>query len=337
MKSGGSMATIQKVADDSGFSIATVSRVLNNDPSLSVTDETRTKVYESALKVGYQKKVLQPLIKDVAFLYWMSEREELEDVYFRGMRLELAKQAMENNIELKTYTIDEGIEKIPKSIRGFIAVGAFTEKELVYLRDITDNGVFLDTSPDMSHYDSVRPDLYEITEKAVDFFLSKGHQDIGFIGGTFHDRNNDTEKMDIREKKFRNYMLEKNLLKENFIFVKRGFSFNTGVELMEEAISSLGDQLPTAFLIAADPIAIGCLQVINEKEISIPNRVSIISINDLNMTKYLSPPLTTFHIDMKELVKNAIQMLKEQILDNRTVRKKLFIESELVVRKSTKE
>lgn len=331
------MATIKKVADESGFSIATVSRVLNSDPNLSVTEETRTKIYEAALKVGYQKKVLKPLIKNVAFLYWMSEKEELEDVYFREMRLELANQAKEHNIEIKMYTIDEGIEKIPSSINGFIAVGAFTVEELAYLHRITENGVFLDSSPDTSHYDSVRPDLFEITEKAIDFFVSKGHHDIGFIGGTFHDRNNDTEKMDVREKQFRSYMMEKGLLNERFIFVKRGFTFNTGVELMDEAISTLGDQLPTAFLIAADPIAIGCLQVINEKEISIPNRVSIISINDLNMTKYLSPPLTTFHIDMKELVKNALQLLKEQILENRTVRKKLFIEAELVIRKSTNE
>ncbi|HJB22826.1 MAG TPA: LacI family DNA-binding transcriptional regulator, partial [Candidatus Jeotgalibaca pullicola] len=329
------MATIHDVAKDSGYSIATVSRVLNNDPSLSVTEETRSKIHDSALKVGYQKKVLKPLIKNVAFLYWITEKDELKDVYFRGMRLELEKQALENNIELKMYTMEEGIEKVPTTIRGFIAVGAFTKKELTHLHTITENGVFLDTSPDSIYYDSVRPDLDEMTETAINFFTSKGHKNIGFIGGTFHDRNDDTEKMDFRERQFRFYMNEIGLLKEEYIFVQRGFSFNTGIELMEKAINTLGDQLPSAFFIAADPIAIGCLQVLNEKGILIPNQVSIISINNLNMTKYLSPPLTTFDIDMKEMVKNGIQMLKEQILENRKVRKKLFIEAELIKRKTT--
>ena len=77
------------------------------------------------------------------------------------------------------------------------------------------------------------------------------------------------------------------------------------------------------------------IPVFLQRNIPIPNRVSLISVNNLNMTKYLSPPLTTFDIDMKEIVKNGLQMLKEQILEKRQVRKKLFIEAELIVRKTT--
>src|SRR5699024_6266119 len=206
--------------------------------------------------------------------------------------------------EMRMYTMEDGVESLPKSTKGFVAVGAFTQKEIAHLQSVTQNGVFLDSSPAASSFDSVRPDLDEMTQTAIQFFREKGHKNIGFIGGTFHDRNDDTEKMDFRERQFRFYMNEIGLLKEEYIFVQRGFSFNTGIELMEKAINTLGDQLPSAFFIAADPIAIGCLQVLNEKGILIPNQVSIISINNLNMTKYLSPPLTTFDIDMKEMVKN---------------------------------
>lgn len=329
------MPTIHQVAKESGFSITTVSRVLNNDPTLSVTPETRESIYAAAVKLGYQKKSLNPLIKNVAFLYWLTEQEELEDIYFRNMRREIRKQAELHNIEIKTYKREEGIEKIPDNINGFIAVGNFTRNELEHLHQLTLNGVFLDSSPDSKFYDSVRPDLYESTEMAIDYFIEKGHTKIGFIGGTFHDRNTRTEKMDLREKQFRQYLLEKELLHEKYIFVKPGFSFQAGLDLMEKAIDTLGDDLPTAFYVAADPIAIGCLQVLNEKGIAVPSRVSIISINNINVTKYLSPPLTTFHIDMKEMVKNAVKMLVEQIVEKRKVRKKLFIEAELVLRKST--
>jgi LacI family transcriptional regulator len=63
--------------------------------------------------------------------------------------------------------------------------------------------------------------------------------------------------------------------------------------------------------------------------------VSIVSINDISLAKFVTPPLTTFHINMEALVSNAMKLLVEQIIENRTYRKKLFIESDLVVRKTT--
>ncbi|MEH7093738.1 LacI family DNA-binding transcriptional regulator [Neobacillus vireti] len=329
------MATIKDIAEESGFSISTVSRVLNNDQSLSVPDETREKIYEIAEKLNYRKKTVRLLVKNIAFLYWLTDIEELEDVYFKTMRIEIEKWASKYNIELTTYKISDGIEKIPDTIEGFIAVGMFSDKELAYLRKITTKGVFLDTTPDPNHYDSVRPDLVQMTRRTVDFLIEKGHSDIGLIGGTYHNPNTDLDEMDIREQTFRSYMAEKGLLKEQFIFCQRGFSVETGYRMMTDAIKKLGDGLPTAFFIAADPIAVGCLQALNEHGIAIPNRVSIISINNISVAKYVSPPLTTFHIDLKEICKNAIELLLEQVLEKRKIVKTLYLGSELIVRKST--
>src|SRR5699024_6675060 len=183
--------------------------------------------------------------------------------------------------------------------------------------------------------DSVRPDLYQVTDQALDFFIENGHKKIGFIGGTFVDRNTDRDLMDMREKRFRKHLTDWGLLDERFIYTKRGFTFNTGVEMMEKAIKDLGEDLPTAFLIAADPIAIGCMQVLNKRGIYVPSRVSIISINDISVSKYVSPPLTTFRIDMQSLVSNAIEILVETIIGRSDYRMKLFIESKMVIRKIT--
>lgn len=78
----------------------------------------------------------------------------------------------------------------------------------------------------------------------------------------------------------------------------------------------------------------GCLQALNEKGIAIPNRVSIVSINNISFAKYVSPPLTTFHIDIHELCKNAVQLLLEQVQDKRRTVKTLYVGAELIVRKS---
>lgn len=329
------MATIKDIAEKSGYSTSTVSRVLNNDQSLSVSDETREKIYEAAEQLNYRRKTVRLLVKNIAFLYWLTDNEELEDVYFKTMRIELEKMARLYNVELITYKISDGIHQIPDHIEGFIAVGTFSEKELAYLRSITSNGVFLDTSPDPNHFDSVRPDLPQMTRRTIDFLLEKGHTDIGFIGGTYHNPNTDEDELDLRERVFRRYMVKKGLLNEQYIFHRRGFSVDTGYMLMKDAIEQLGDQLPSAFFIAADPIAVGCLQALNEHGIAIPNRVSIISINNISVAKYVSPPLTTFHIDMKEICKNGIQLLLEQVVEKRKLVKTLFIGSELIVRKST--
>lgn len=329
------MATIKDVAEMSGYSISTVSRVLNNDQNLSVTEETREKIYEVADKLNYRKKTVRALVKNIAFLYWLTDKEELEDVYFKTMRLEIEKLAKAFNVELTTYKISDGIEKIPDSIEGFIAVGTFSNEELAFLRKKTTNGVFIDSTPDPNHFDSVRPDLAQMTKQAIDFLIMKGHQQIGLIGGTYHNPNTDMDEMDIRERTFRQYLDEKQRLKEAFIFCRRGFSVDNGYHLMKQAIETLGDDLPTAFFVAGDPIAVGCLQALNEEGIVIPNRVSIISINNISIAKYVSPPLTTFHIDIEELCNNAIKLLLERLVDKRKSVKTLYIGAELIIRKST--
>jgi LacI family transcriptional regulator len=329
------MATIKDIAEKAGYSISTVSRVLNNDQSLSVSDETRDKIYEIAEQLNYKKKTVRLQVKNIAFLYWLTDKEELEDVYFKSMRVEIEKLARLYNIDLITYKISEGIKQIPDSIEGFIAVGSFSNKELAYLRGITSNGVFIDTTPDPKHYDSVRPDLMEITRSTIDFLTEKGHSEIGLIGGTYHNPNTNLDEMDIREKAFRSYMEEKGILKDQYIFSQRGFSVENGYKLMSNAIQKLGENLPTAFFVAADPIAVGCLQALNEFGIAIPSRVSIVSINNISVTKYVSPPLTTFHIETRELCKNAIELLLERVIEKRKTVKTLYLGSELIVRKST--
>lgn len=329
------MATIKDIGEKTGFSISTVSRVLSNDQSLSVPEETREKIFDAAEQLNYRKKTVKSLVKNIAFLYWLTEREELEDVYFKTMRIEIEKMAKLSNVELTTYKIDGGISQIPDNIEGFIAVGTFSDKEIAHLRNLTPHGVFIDSTPDPEHFDSVKPDLAQITRKTIDFLIEKGHQNIGFIGGTYHNPNTDGDEMDIREQTFREHMERKGLLQDRFVYCHRGFSVDNGYQLMTKAIEELGDQLPTAFFIAADPIAVGCLQALNEQGIQIPKRVSVVSINNISIAKYISPPLTTFHIDMAEICKNAISLLLEQLLEKRKCTKTLYLGASMIVRKST--
>ena len=328
------MITIKEIAQQAGFSTSTVSRLLSNDPSLSVSPETKQKILNTALSLGYERKYIKTIIEKIALLFWITEIEELEDIYFKDMRLKIEKYANENNMELVTIKKESGISKIPKDINGFIAIGSFSEKEISRLLKITKNGVFIDSNPAPDYYDSVQPNTPLITQKAIDYFIKSSHRNIGFIGGTFHNPNTDLEEKDIREVAFRYYMQKLGYLNEDNIFIEQNFSVDSGYKSAKKAIENLKDKLPTAFFVASDPIAIGVLQALNEYNIPVPSRVSVISINNIDVSKYVSPPLSTFNIDINELCKTAINLLSERIIEDRKLQKTIYLNCELVVRKS---
>lgn len=328
------MVTIKEIAQKSGFSTSTVSRLLNNDASLSVSPKTKSKILNTALSLGYERKYIKTIIEKIALLFWITDTEELEDVYFKEMRLQIEKYAHEKNMELIIIKKQDGIDKIPKDISGFIAIGGFSTNEILELNKITKNGVFIDSNPTPDLYDSVQPNTSRITDKALDYFINAGHTNIGFIGGTYLNHDTNVHEKDIREIAFRTYLSNKNLLNEDNIFIDKKFSVETGYKMTKKAINTLKDNLPTAFFIASDAIAIGVLQALNEHNISIPQRVSVISINNIDISKYVSPPLSTFHIDIPELCKTSISLLSEQIIDGRTIKKTVLLNSELIIRKS---
>lgn len=328
------MITIKEIAQQAGFSPSTVSRLLSNDPSLSVSLETKQKILSTALSLGYERKYIKTIIEKIALLFWITAVEELEDIYFRDMRLKIEKYANENNMELVIIKKEDGINKIPKDINGFIAIGGFSEKEISRLLKITKNGVFIDSNPAPDYYDSVQPNTPLITKKAIDYFIKNGHRNIGFIGGTFHNPNTGLEEKDIREVAFRYYTQEIGYFNEDNIFVEPHFSVDNGYKSAKKAIEKLKDNLPTAFFVASDPIAIGVLQALNEYNIPVPSRVSIISINNIDVAKYVSPPLSTFNIDINELCKTAINLLSERIIEERKLQKTIYLNCELIIRKS---
>ena len=74
---------------------------------------------------------------------------------------------------------------------------------------------------------------------------------------------------------------------------------------------------------------------LNEHHIRIPQDVSVLSINNISVANYVSPPLSTYAIDMKELCHTAVSLLLEQLIDKRVITKKVLLNAFLIERKST--
>lgn len=326
------MATIKEIAEIVGVSSAAVSRVLNYDEGISVSEETREAIFATAEKIGYKKKVIYPKIENVALLYFTDNEDELEDVFYRGVREEVIKQAKKMNIRLQIYDRRDGMSVIPRDLNAFIAVGWLTRKEINQLYKICPRGVFIGTSPDEKLFDAVRPNMDSFVTQMVDYFVEKGHKKIGFIGGS--DRNIDTGKpsMDIREWSFRQSVAYYHCLEEEYILISEKFTVDEGYRMGKELLKK--SSLPTALCIASDTLAVGVLQALNEKGIQVSEQMALFSINDVNIAKYLSPPLTTIHIDIPCICETALDLLRNRVLYGGKVTKLIFVNGIPIFRKS---
>ena len=329
------MATIKDIAQKAGVSISTVSRVLNYDPTLSVTEETRRKIFEAAEQLSYKKKVVKrpESTPKIALVNWYTETEELSDFYNLSIRYGVENRCKTLGVDVVKYFYNEMEGLQAGSLDGIIAVGKFSPYQIRLFKGITENIVFVDYSPEVEDYDSVVVDFEKATKKVIDHFLEKGHQNIGFIGGRELFRDQSAVIVDIREKTFRNYMKEKNLLNEKTIYIG-SFSVQDGERMMKQALEEHGENLPSAIYVASDILDIGVLRALLDANISIPERVSVIGVNDISVAKYVYPTLSTVRVHTEFMGETAVDLLLERI-NGRKISKRVFVATELIVRESS--
>lgn len=113
------------------------------------------------------------------------------------------------------------------------------------------------------------------------------------------------------------------------------FTPDSGYRLMRQAIEKLGERLPHAFIIANDTMAVGALRALNEANISVPQRVSVISFNDVAVAKFTTPPLSTVHAATDQMGQTAVELLQARLNDAKRVPRQVNFKSELIMRASS--
>lgn len=328
------MATIKDIAQLAGVSIATVSRVLNYDTTLSVSDDTKKRIFEAAEELSYKKLPARKQESGkIALLQWYTEKEELEDLYYMSIRLGVENRCRHHGIQMASYFQDNIEDLKQDDLRGLIAIGKFSSKQVKELSSITKNIVFVDYSPDEEQFDSIVIDFEKATKKVLDHLIKKGHERIGYIGGreVFRDKTSTIE--DLRESTFKRYLAEKGLLNEAYMY-NGSFSVQDGHSLMKRAIDEHKEQLPTAFFAGNDSIAVGALRALLEEGISVPDRVNIIGVNDISLAKYVFPALSTVKVYTELMGETAVDTLLERI-EGRKIAKKIMIATKLILRNSS--
>ncbi|MFL2019880.1 LacI family DNA-binding transcriptional regulator [Weissella hellenica] len=310
------MASIKEIALISGFSQSTVSRLLNHDPALSVSDATRNKILDTAKKLHYPlpqtdtKKTYQ-----VAVFFALNPQREIEDVYYYDLRRSIVQHAKDEYIDV-TFIKDLKNKNLTK-FDGAIAVGYFDDDQLIQLHQAFAHILFIDSNPEPEHFSSVQPNLEYATTKAVNLFIKRRLTNIGIVTGQYWDVNTPSHlivRLDSRLNYFKNIMTDAGLYNDELLFKAHDFTVSSGHEIGTEIANQLKTGLALdALFIASDSLAIGVLDALNEINPELAQTLSIISINDSPSAAYTQPPLTTFHIDIDYLVRVSFNKLYDMI------------------------
>ena len=109
------VATIKDIANAAGVSISTVSRILNFDKTLNVTEETQKKVLSIAEEMNYvTMKERKNKLKNynIGIICSFTEMKELNDPYFLSIRMAIEKKCVEDNISFKSLYFSKIVNAI---------------------------------------------------------------------------------------------------------------------------------------------------------------------------------------------------------------------------------
>ncbi|UFT98672.1 LacI family DNA-binding transcriptional regulator [Radiobacillus kanasensis] len=331
------MATIRDIANKADVSISTVSRVLNNDETLSVQENTRKRIWKVAEELQYitkQSRKKKGKGLSLGIFLCQSVEEELSDPYFLSIRQGIENEANKHGISQTNILRLHDYSKIPlvEDLDGLIVIGRVNPTLVKKMGISPERVVYVDYSPDDSLYDAVVVDFKKATILVIDHLLNHGYKNLGFIGGKQMEHSNTVQDClnDDRQITFESRLREKNLFKKSNVYIG-DYTMTDGYQLMKKAISS--KKLPEAFVVASDPMAVGALRALQESGLKVPEDVALVSFDDIEMAQFASSSLTTIRVHTELMGRTAVKLLLDR-MDGRNIPYKVTIPTELMVRDS---
>jgi LacI family transcriptional regulator len=324
------LATIKDIAREASVSAATVSRVLNNDLSLAVSEATRANIFAVAERLGYKparvkqmKRETELNAKTVTLLLWCSVEEERDDPYYGSIRRGVEMRCEELGIRLGQTLRGRAQVSAIRAGDGLIIVGGFESDELDKLKAQQDTIVLVDQYVEQQEFDSVRMHFRQAVDQALGHLIALGHRDIAFIGGVGEGER--------RAYHFERIMLERGWYDSDLVRL-RGWTSADGYQMMDDLLAS-GRKRPTACFAASDPLAVGALRALHDHGLRVPEDMAVVGFDDIEMAAYVQPPLTTVRAYPELMGKAAVQLLAERF-EGREAPSHTIIGTKLIIRES---
>ncbi len=335
------MATLKELADRTGYSTATISRILSGDPSLSVTPEARRKVLEEAGRLNYtatrsrRGRALKARLR-VGLAEMLTPEQQLDDPYYLYLSNYVRQTCQEQ--KYACVPLSEGFALPPNEapLDGIAAVGIFTAEEISALSKHSSNVVFLDSSPFESRFDSVVLGFELGISLALEHLMNLGHRHIGFAGP---ERKLDDRRRPAPEVRRQAFCRLADTLDLRAAFIDCPMEASAAAEAVRVGLSS-GKAPPTALLCANEEVAVGALLALREAGWRVPEEMSVVSFNDTPRSALLDPPLTSISAHEEEMSRAALRLLAERAIlpgkePLRTIPLKVVVPPTLTVRQSS--
>jgi len=306
-------ATINDVAKQAGVSIKTVSRVMNNEPS--VRQPTRDKVMEVVTALNYKPNLAARNLAgtkaySIAFIYDNPNAYYIIDMQ-NGILSACKKQGFELLIHPCNSKSEHLLEEITNMIRhsriaGIVLTPPFSEiPEFVQHILALDVDVVRIMSGDVAP-DELAPCImvndHQASMSITQHLIDLGHKDIGFIAG-------ETAHMSTVErlKGYKQALKNNDIAIDDSLIIEGKYSFESGVEGANRLMS--GDKKPTAIFSCNDEIAAGALFSARLMGISIPEQLSITGFENSPFSRQTWPRLTTADQPTPKIAEDAANLL----------------------------
>ncbi|MDD2968245.1 MAG: LacI family DNA-binding transcriptional regulator [Lachnospiraceae bacterium] len=337
------MSTIRDVAELAQVSIATVSRVLNQDPTYTITEETRSRVIAAAGQLQYtlvprpKKKSASPDRKSslrIGCILRITKRG-YNDPYYMSVLSGIESYLRECKITLSF------IQSAPLLNDPYYLETLFSDPVVgLILMDPLEDSIYHSVRKQVPHIvgiDTLRDDIDDVGYDhlwngylATQHLIEKGHRNIGFIGGS-----GDGDIL-AHSKRYQGYLLamqsSKLAIREDWVL---DCNWNEDECIAKTNAFCKNSDLPTAIFAASDLLAMAAMKSFYLNKISVPKQIAVIGMSDIEMSQYTNPPLTTFHVPKNEIGQAAARLLLSRIEGYQSLPQKITLPTRFIERNST--
>lgn len=332
--------SIQDIAQAAGVSHTTVSRALRDSPL--IRPEVREQIQKLALRMGYIPNAVAQSLRgqrtNTIGLVVTSIADPFVGRVVRGIEnvaqqdhLSLLLSVSENDPDREVALIENFQRRRVDGI--IIAAAQITSQHEDRLKQIAVPTVLINHQAEsrLTHLHSVAVDDYVGAAQAVAHLLQLGHRAIGYIGSASRPRSNHA-----RLRAYQDGLASAGISPQpQWVKMTSAdhFRHTDDVSDGQSLLPKLIDAGVTTVFCYNDMMAVGGLMACRERQIRVPDQLSIVGFDDVEVAHYVTPPLTTVHQPKLRLGQLAMEMLLD-LIGGRPVEDHL-LPTELVVRGST--
>lgn len=327
--------TIKDIARLANVSQSTVSKVLNDRPDVGAdTKRNVLKIVEHHNFVpNATGKALKRRFTDNIGVIFRRDDNPLSNPFFSRVLEGIEAEIAFNDNNLVLYSMPEHKKpELPRMVRerqvdGIILVGAMNQELVRKLRKANVPLILIDTRTSVTDCPQVLIDNENGAFRATKYLIERGHRRIGFISGELSIPSF-TQRLNGYKKALKHYDIP---VRDELI--KTG-GFEAGYSLTKALLQT--PEIPTAIFAAYDINALYGYRAIHEFNLKIPDDISIVGFDDIDLAKMAIPPLTTMRVYKEELGSVAVRNLRELIYHEAKIPETTVIPVKLVERNSVK-